>query len=161
MTRAIPDDAAVIVPAARLIADAGEFAQRSGPTGVLWPNDRNVSGAGAVSRPACAGRPGVSEFQGRPRLFAGAHPARATSFPRRAARDRTGLARSVSVSASRGLRRVRGHEASRRRGLQRRDQALQCSYQPGNDGTLAAFRRRLGRNSYKVTPPGTIDAVND
>ena len=40
---AIADDTAVIVPAARLLADAGEFVQRAGATGVLWQNDRNVS----------------------------------------------------------------------------------------------------------------------
>jgi uncharacterized protein (DUF934 family) len=40
---AIADDAAVVVPAARLLADAGEFRQRCGATGVLWPNDRSVS----------------------------------------------------------------------------------------------------------------------
>jgi uncharacterized protein (DUF934 family) len=39
----IADDTAVIVPAARLLADAGEFVQRAGATGVLWLNDRNVS----------------------------------------------------------------------------------------------------------------------
>lgn len=39
----IADDIAVIVPAARLLADAGDFANRSGPTGVIWPNDRPVS----------------------------------------------------------------------------------------------------------------------
>ncbi len=39
----VPDDVAAIVPAARLLADAGEFVQRGGATGVLWPNDRNVS----------------------------------------------------------------------------------------------------------------------
>jgi uncharacterized protein (DUF934 family) len=39
----IADDVAVIVPAARLCADAGEFAARSGQTGVIWPNDRPVS----------------------------------------------------------------------------------------------------------------------
>jgi uncharacterized protein (DUF934 family) len=36
----IADAAAVIVPAARLLADTGEFAARSGRTGVIWPNDR-------------------------------------------------------------------------------------------------------------------------
>ena len=40
---AIADDGAVLVPAARLLADAGELAQRSGFTGVLWPNDRDIS----------------------------------------------------------------------------------------------------------------------
>ena len=40
---ALPDDVPVIVPAARLLADAGEFVQRSGATGVIWPNGRNVA----------------------------------------------------------------------------------------------------------------------
>jgi uncharacterized protein (DUF934 family) len=39
----VPDDVAVLVPAARLLADAGEILGRSGATGVLWPNDRNIS----------------------------------------------------------------------------------------------------------------------
>ena len=39
----VPDDVAVLVPAARLMADAGEILARSGATGVLWPNDRNVA----------------------------------------------------------------------------------------------------------------------
>lgn len=39
----VPDDVAVIVPGARLLADAGELIQRGGASGVLWPNDRNVS----------------------------------------------------------------------------------------------------------------------
>ncbi|MBI4274256.1 MAG: DUF934 domain-containing protein [Rhizobiales bacterium] len=39
----VPDDTAVIVPAERLLADAGDFALRAGRTGVLWPNARNVS----------------------------------------------------------------------------------------------------------------------
>ena len=38
----ISDDVPVIVPAARLLADAGDFVDRSGATGVLWPNDRDV-----------------------------------------------------------------------------------------------------------------------
>ena len=39
----IPDDAAVIVPAARFLADAEELTKRSAPLGVLWPNDRKIS----------------------------------------------------------------------------------------------------------------------
>src|SRR5712671_5911038 len=39
----VPDDVAVLVPAARLLADASEILTRSGATGVLWPNDRNVA----------------------------------------------------------------------------------------------------------------------
>ncbi len=40
---AIPDRGAVLVPAGRLLADAGELLQRGGSTGVVWPNDRGVS----------------------------------------------------------------------------------------------------------------------
>jgi uncharacterized protein (DUF934 family) len=40
---AIPEDGAVLVPAARLLADAADFVQRVGQTGVLWPNDRDVA----------------------------------------------------------------------------------------------------------------------
>jgi uncharacterized protein (DUF934 family) len=39
----IPDDGAVIVPAARLLADAGELIARGAELGVLWPNDRKIS----------------------------------------------------------------------------------------------------------------------
>lgn len=39
----IPEGAAVIVPAARLLADAAELSRREAPTGVLWPNDRRVA----------------------------------------------------------------------------------------------------------------------
>ena len=39
----IADEGAVLVPAARLLADAGELSQRAGQTGVLWPNDRDVA----------------------------------------------------------------------------------------------------------------------
>lgn len=39
----IPDDGAVIVPAARFLADAGELIKRDAPLGVLWPNDRAIS----------------------------------------------------------------------------------------------------------------------
>src|SRR3954471_20081428 len=37
----IADDAAVLVPAARLTADAVDLLQRGGRTGVFWPNNRN------------------------------------------------------------------------------------------------------------------------
>jgi len=39
----LPEGAAVILPATRLIADARELAQRGAPTGVIWPNDRRVA----------------------------------------------------------------------------------------------------------------------
>ena len=39
----IPDRAAVIVPANRLLADADALVRRDGSLGVLWPNDRRVA----------------------------------------------------------------------------------------------------------------------
>jgi len=40
---AIPEDGAVLVSAKRLLASAGDSAQRVGATGVLWPNDRPIA----------------------------------------------------------------------------------------------------------------------
>ncbi len=39
----IPDGVPVIVPAARFLADADEILRRDAPTGVVWPNNRNVA----------------------------------------------------------------------------------------------------------------------
>lgn len=39
----VPDRIPVIVPAARLLADADDLARRGGATGVLWPNDRRIA----------------------------------------------------------------------------------------------------------------------
>jgi uncharacterized protein (DUF934 family) len=39
----LPDGVPVLLPAARLIADARELVLRQAPTGVIWPNDRRVS----------------------------------------------------------------------------------------------------------------------
>jgi uncharacterized protein (DUF934 family) len=39
----IPPDAAVIIPAARFLAQPEEILQREAPTGVLWPNSRRVA----------------------------------------------------------------------------------------------------------------------
>lgn len=39
----VPDTGAVIVPAARFLADHAEFARREAPTGVIWPNARPVA----------------------------------------------------------------------------------------------------------------------
>ena len=39
----VPEGGAVIVPAARFLADRAELIGRTAPTGVLWPNNRPVS----------------------------------------------------------------------------------------------------------------------
>jgi uncharacterized protein (DUF934 family) len=39
----VPDGVPVIVLAARFIADVDAFARRAAPTGILWPNNRNVA----------------------------------------------------------------------------------------------------------------------
>jgi uncharacterized protein (DUF934 family) len=38
-----PESGAIIVSAARYLADLGRFAARKAPTGVIWPNDRPVA----------------------------------------------------------------------------------------------------------------------
>lgn len=40
---AAPDDVAVLVPAARFLADSAEYASRAVATGVIWPNNRDVA----------------------------------------------------------------------------------------------------------------------
>jgi uncharacterized protein (DUF934 family) len=39
----VPDGVPVILPAARLLADARELVLRRAPTGVVWPNDRRIA----------------------------------------------------------------------------------------------------------------------
>jgi uncharacterized protein (DUF934 family) len=39
----LPEGVPVIVPAARLVADAHELVLRQAPTGVIWPNDRKIA----------------------------------------------------------------------------------------------------------------------
>jgi uncharacterized protein (DUF934 family) len=39
----VPDGAAVLVPAARFLADSAAFAARAEATGVVWPNNRPVA----------------------------------------------------------------------------------------------------------------------
>ena len=99
----IPDEGAVLVPAARLLADAGELAQRAGQTGVLWPNDRDVAElAPHLDRLAMVAL-AFPTLQGRPRLQPGAHFARALPLRRRTARDRPNPARPIPVPLSRRL----------------------------------------------------------
>jgi uncharacterized protein (DUF934 family) len=38
----IPADGAALIPAARLLADPESVLKRSGPTGVIWPNSRDL-----------------------------------------------------------------------------------------------------------------------
>jgi uncharacterized protein (DUF934 family) len=39
----VPEGVPVILPAARLLADARELVLRQAPTGVVWPNDRRIA----------------------------------------------------------------------------------------------------------------------
>jgi len=39
----VPDGVPVMLPAARLLADARELVLRQAPTGVIWPNDRRIA----------------------------------------------------------------------------------------------------------------------
>jgi len=38
-----PDDAAVVVPHGRLLADGAALLRRNGPTGVIWPNNLKIA----------------------------------------------------------------------------------------------------------------------
>ena len=38
----VPETGAIVVTAARYLADAASFATRKSPTGVIWPNDRPI-----------------------------------------------------------------------------------------------------------------------
>ena len=38
----VPEEGAVLLPAARFLADTQDLAGRSGQTGVIWPNDRDI-----------------------------------------------------------------------------------------------------------------------
>ena len=39
----VPEEAPVLVPAARFLADTTDFISRVAPTGIVWPNNRKVS----------------------------------------------------------------------------------------------------------------------
>ena len=39
----VPDGVPVLLPAARLLADARDLVLRQAPTGVIWPNDRKIA----------------------------------------------------------------------------------------------------------------------
>lgn len=39
----LPRDGAILLEGARFVADAGTILQRSGPVGIIWPNDRDVA----------------------------------------------------------------------------------------------------------------------
>jgi uncharacterized protein (DUF934 family) len=39
----VPEGVPVLLPAARLLADARELVLRQAPTGVIWPNDRKIA----------------------------------------------------------------------------------------------------------------------
>jgi len=39
----VPEAVAVVLPAARLLADARDLVLRQAPTGVIWPNDRKIA----------------------------------------------------------------------------------------------------------------------
>lgn len=39
----LPENVPVLVPAARLLADAAELSRREAPVGVIWPNNRRIA----------------------------------------------------------------------------------------------------------------------
>ena len=141
---AIPTDGAVLVPAARLLADAVDLAQRSGTTGVLWPNDRSVSDlAPHLDRLALVALVFPNFKDGRAysqaRILRERHhfrgELRATG---QVLRDQFLFLHRVGFNAfevTKPADVVAFMEAMRR---------YSVFYQPAGDGQVPAFRRRLG-----------------
>jgi uncharacterized protein (DUF934 family) len=147
---AVPDEVPVIVPAAHLMADAGEFLARNAPLGVLWPNDRNVQEvAPLLDRLALVAlvfpnfRDGRAYSQARilRERYRFRGELRATGqvlrdqfvLLQRAGFDAFEVTKPADAAAfSEAIRRYSVH------------------YQPDDNGTLPAFRRRLGQVSDKI-----------
>ena len=121
----VPESGAVIVPAARYLADSAELALRSAPTGVLWPNNRNVAELASH----------LDSLALVALVFPNFRDGRAYSQAR-LLRERYGFrgelratgrsaARPIPVSRARRLRCLRGEEGCRRRGVRRGRRALQ------------------------------------
>jgi uncharacterized protein (DUF934 family) len=110
----VPEGVAVILPAARLLADARELVLRQAPTGIVWPNDRKLAELA----------PDLDWIALVALVFPNFRDGRAYSqarllrerpcLSRRATRDRPDPARPALVSATRRLRRLRGDEGGRR-----------------------------------------------
>ena len=132
---AIPDGAAVIVPAARFLADAAELTRRSAPTGLIWPNDRKVAElAPWLDRLALIALTFPNFRDGR--AYTQAQQLRERyGFRGELRASRRNFARSVSVSDPRRLRFARGQEGRRRCRLCRGGRPLQR--------VLSAERQRL------------------
>jgi hypothetical protein len=84
----VPEGVPVIVPALRFLADAVDLAQRGAPTGVLWPNNRNIAELGPhLDRLALVALV-VPDLPRWPRLQPGAAACASATASRRIARHR-------------------------------------------------------------------------
>ena len=142
----VPDGVPVILPAARLLADARELVLRQAPTGVIWPNDRRIAELAPyldwialVALVFPTFKDGRAYSQAR--LLRERHEFRGELRA-------TGqvLRDQLSVSASRRLRRLRGDEGQGRGGVRRGPAALQR--------VLSADRRRPPEHAEDAARPG-------
>ncbi|MGE0039034.1 MAG: DUF934 domain-containing protein [Xanthobacteraceae bacterium] len=148
----VPDDVAVIVTAARLLADAGELAGRSAPLGVVWPNDRNVQElAPLLDRIALVAlvfpnfRDGRAYSQARilRERYHFRGELRATG---QVLRDQFLLLWRAGFDA---FEVIKPADAAK---FSETIKRYSVHYQPDNDDTLAAFRRRIGRSPISTIP---------
>jgi len=158
----IPEGVPVIVPATRLLADAGEFARRDSPVGVLWPNDRRVAelvphldwlALVALVFPKFKDGRAYSQARQLRERYGFRGELRATGeilrdqflFLQRAGFDALEVKKEADVAAF--------EETSRR---------YSVFYQPTGDGRTTALRARLARARGEGTarPARSLDEVN-
>ena len=129
----IPDDGAVIVPAARLLADASDIFQRADRTGVSWPNDRAVRE--------------LAPFLDRLSLIALAFP----NFRDGRAYSQARILRDQFLFLVRaGFDAFEVTKPADAAAFASTIHRYSIFYQPAADGTLPAFRRRIARAELRT-----------
>jgi uncharacterized protein (DUF934 family) len=141
----LPDGVAVLLPAARFLADSAELSSRPGLTGVLWPNNRKVVE--------------LEPHLGRLALVALAFPTfrdgRAYSQARQL-RERYGFAGELRATGDilqdeflflvrAGFDSLEVKKDSDAEAFADALQRYSVFYQPAADGRLSAFRQRVAR----------------
>jgi uncharacterized protein (DUF934 family) len=148
----VPDGVAVLLPAARFLADSAELAGRNAPIGVLWPNNRRVAE--------------LEPHLGRLALVALAFPTfrdgRAYSQARQL-RERYGFAGELRATGDilqdefvflirSGFDALEVKKDSDVAAFADALKRYSVVYQPAADGRSSAFRQRLAR--FRASNPG-------
>jgi uncharacterized protein (DUF934 family) len=152
----VPEEGAVLLPAARFLADAERIAGRLGATGVIWPNDRDIAELApfldrlalvALAFPAFKDGRAYSQARTLRERYRFRGELRATGD---VLRDQFLLLHRAGFDAFE----VRKPEDARAfcEALQR----YNVFYQPAADGAVSALHRRLflaSRQNHAVTEP--------